>query len=44
MSERGTGTATVRANGVTRYFKVEERGSDVRREIRGGVATFFTMA
>jgi AGZA family xanthine/uracil permease-like MFS transporter len=29
---------------LTRYFQVEERGSDVRTEVRGGVATFFTMA
>src|SRR5436305_6625818 len=26
------------------YFKVEERGSDLRTEVRGGAATFFTMA
>ena len=26
------------------YFQVEERGSTVRTEVRGGVATFFTMA
>jgi adenine/guanine/hypoxanthine permease len=30
--------------GVIRYFGVEERGSDVRTELRGGLATFFTMA
>ncbi|MGH9263228.1 MAG: NCS2 family permease [Acidimicrobiales bacterium] len=40
MSERGTATASA----VMRYFQVEERGSNVRTEVRGGVATFFTMA
>ncbi|WP_435202274.1 NCS2 family permease [Janibacter sp. GS2] len=29
---------------VERYFQISERGSTVGREIRGGVATFFTMA
>ncbi|MCU1587557.1 MAG: Xanthine/uracil/vitamin permease [Frankiales bacterium] len=35
------------ANGVSsfdRYFKVSERGSTLQREVRGGFATFFTMA
>ena len=40
MSQRGAATA----GGVMRYFQVEERGSNVRTEVRGGVATFFTMA
>ena len=31
-------------NAVDRYFKVSERGSSFAREIRGGAATFFTMA
>ncbi|MFD1659781.1 NCS2 family permease [Streptomyces caeni] len=31
-------------NGVDRFFKISERGSTVGREIRGGLATFFTMA
>src|SRR5215213_2336978 len=39
--ERRGGTAT---SGLTGYFRVEERGSTVRTEVRGGVATFFTMA
>lgn len=26
------------------YFKISERGSTISREIRGGLATFFTMA
>jgi AGZA family xanthine/uracil permease-like MFS transporter len=29
---------------LDRYFGVSERGSDVRTEARGGLATFFTMA
>ena len=32
------------ANGVDRYFRISERGSTFGREIRGGFATFFTMA
>ncbi|MCW2612499.1 MAG: adenine/guanine/hypoxanthine permease [Actinomycetota bacterium] len=31
-------------NAVDAYFKITERGSSVLQEIRGGVATFFTMA
>ncbi|MER6151161.1 NCS2 family permease [Streptomyces hirsutus] len=31
-------------NGVDRFFKISARGSTVGREIRGGFATFFTMA
>jgi AGZA family xanthine/uracil permease-like MFS transporter len=30
--------------GLDRYFKISERGSTVSRELRGGLATFFTMA
>jgi len=40
-------TTTVGAeprNGLDRYFRISERGSTVGREIRGGLATFFTMA
>ncbi|BAJ30224.1 MULTISPECIES: NCS2 family permease [Kitasatospora] len=29
---------------LDRFFKISERGSTLPREIRGGVATFFTMA
>ncbi|HEY6593738.1 MAG TPA: NCS2 family permease [Asanoa sp.] len=31
-------------NGFDRYFEISARGSTVGREIRGGLATFFTMA
>ncbi|MFI0452358.1 NCS2 family permease [Actinomadura sp. 6N118] len=32
------------ASPLDRYFKISERGSTVGREVRGGLATFFTMA
>ncbi|MEV5354748.1 NCS2 family permease [Streptomyces sp. NPDC052693] len=32
------------AHGVDRFFRISERGSTLGREIRGGFATFFTMA
>ncbi|WP_155054924.1 NCS2 family permease [Streptomyces blattellae] len=32
------------ASNVDRFFKISERGSTFGREIRGGFATFFTMA
>ena len=31
-------------NRLDRYFSISARGSSVRREVRGGLATFFTMA
>jgi adenine/guanine/hypoxanthine permease len=31
-------------NGFDRYFMISERGSTLTREMRGGLATFFTMA
>ncbi|TLQ46689.1 NCS2 family permease [Streptomyces marianii] len=31
-------------NTFDRYFRISERGSTVAREVRGGIATFFTMA
>jgi len=31
-------------NGMDRFFAISQRGSTVGREIRGGFATFFTMA
>ncbi|WP_369238531.1 NCS2 family permease [Streptomyces sp. R21] len=37
-------TAPPAANSVDRYFRISERGSTFGREIRGGFATFFTMA
>lgn len=33
-----------RRNAVDRYFSISARGSSFGREIRGGFATFFTMA
>ena len=31
-------------NGFDRFFEISARGSTVGREVRGGFATFFTMA
>jgi adenine/guanine/hypoxanthine permease len=39
-----TGTATRGRSGFDRYFEITARGSTVAREVRGGLATFFTMA
>jgi AGZA family xanthine/uracil permease-like MFS transporter len=36
--------ATAPTSGLDRYFMITERGSTLQREIRGGFATFFTMA
>ena len=33
-----------RTSAFDRYFKISERGSTLRQEVRGGAATFFTMA
>ena len=41
--ERGAGSAEP-TNGLDRYFQITARGSTVAAEIRGGFATFFTMA
>lgn len=38
------GTEPPAPHGVDRFFKISERGSTFGREIRGGLATFFTMA
>src|ERR1043165_8563674 len=39
-----TTTKTTPVNGFDRYFEISARGSTVGREVRGGLATFFTMA
>ena len=31
-------------NGFDRFFEITARGSTLSREVRGGLATFFTMA
>ncbi|RKN48493.1 NCS2 family permease [Micromonospora endolithica] len=41
--DNGTPSATPR-NGFDRYFEISARGSTMSREVRGGLATFFTMA
>ncbi|MEW2395021.1 NCS2 family permease [Streptomyces sp. NPDC046862] len=38
------GAAPPGANSVDRFFRITARGSSFAREIRGGFATFFTMA
>jgi adenine/guanine/hypoxanthine permease len=35
---------TIASSPINRFFKIEERGSTVRREVLGGVATFLTMS
>src|SRR3954465_5011347 len=39
-----TGPANARTTVLDRYFQLGVRGSTVGRELRGGLATFFTMA
>lgn len=43
VADRPTAPPTT-ASSVDRFFKISERGSTFGREIRGGFATFFTMA
>src|SRR6185295_8842594 len=40
----GRGTAPAAGNAFDRYFEISSRGSTIGREVRGGLATFFTMA
>ncbi|HSP60820.1 MAG TPA: NCS2 family permease [Ornithinimicrobium sp.] len=48
MPETSAGTrvpgSAQSGSALDRYFHISERGSTVAREIRGGLATFFTMA
>ncbi len=48
MTTRGAASAATRStgsgSGLDRYFEISARGSTVEREVRGGLATFFTMA
>jgi adenine/guanine/hypoxanthine permease len=37
-------TATTPGSGLDSFFKLNERGTTVGRELRGGLATFFTMS
>ncbi|GHH75863.1 NCS2 family permease [Kitasatospora indigofera] len=37
-------TTPAPSGALDRFFKISERGSSLSREVRGGVATFFTMA
>ena len=44
MSTTDAATARTPKNGFDRFFEISARGSTLGREIRGGLATFFTMA
>ncbi len=44
MTTQETDAPTEPRSGLDRYFSISERGSTVKQEIRGGAATFFTMA
>src|SRR5256884_9879565 len=44
MPAMSTDTRRQERGGLDRYFEVSARGSTLGREIRGGLATFFTMA
>ncbi|WP_405577501.1 NCS2 family permease [Streptomyces sp. NBC_01190] len=43
-AEKPTSAPPPAGNPVDRFFRISERGSTTGREIRGGLATFFTMA
>jgi AGZA family xanthine/uracil permease-like MFS transporter len=43
-TERSAEAAAQPRNAFDRYFEISARGSTLGREIRGGLATFFTMA
>jgi len=44
MTTQETSTRTGASSRLDRYFMISQRGSTVRQEVRGGAATFFTMA
>src|SRR5829696_494040 len=43
-ADRDVAASRTPKNGFDRYFEISARGSSVGREVRGGFATFFTMA
>jgi AGZA family xanthine/uracil permease-like MFS transporter len=43
-TQSGQSTQTRLADRLNRFFSISARGSTVRTELRGGLATFFTMA
>jgi AGZA family xanthine/uracil permease-like MFS transporter len=43
-THRGSSGTPAPRSRLDRYFSISERGSSVQREVRGGAATFFTMA
>ncbi|HYO85230.1 MAG TPA: NCS2 family permease [Dermatophilaceae bacterium] len=44
MATTAPPTRSPRSGGLDRFFRLSERGSTLSRELRGGLATFFTMA
>src|SRR6201991_5283882 len=44
MSTTPVDVASRPRNAVDRFFEISSRGSTLGREVRGGLATFFTMA
>jgi AGZA family xanthine/uracil permease-like MFS transporter len=44
MTTEVTSHTTAPRSGLDSFFRISERGSTVRQEVRGGAATFFTMA
>ena len=44
MTTQETSNRTGASGRLDRYFMISQRGSTVRQEVRGGAATFFTMA
>ncbi|MCW2643573.1 MAG: xanthine/uracil/vitamin permease [Dactylosporangium sp.] len=44
VSQPGSQPTSTPRNGFDRFFEISKRGSTVSREVRGGLATFFTMA
>ncbi|MDX3231695.1 NCS2 family permease [Streptomyces sp. ME19-01-6] len=44
VTDKAPTPTAARRNGLDRFFRISERGSTLGREVRGGFATFFTMA
>lgn len=44
MPTMSDASAATSRRGLDGYFRITERGSSITQEIRGGIATFFTMA
>ncbi|MGY0062930.1 NCS2 family permease [Streptomyces sp. LZ34] len=44
VTDKAPAPTATRRTGLDRFFRISERGSTLGREVRGGFATFFTMA